>query len=143
MGCGVQNADTLRPAWAHERGSRLLLHPQMPPLTVVDLEPGRHLVAHGPADARARAQGRPFSAASWLFLVEPLPGERSRFISRFRTTYSDDLATRLTLGPTLTEPIGFMMDRRMLRGVKARAESLRSAAAPPRQPRDGLRRPAG
>ena len=38
------------------------------------------------------------------------------------------LATRLAFGPTFVEPIGFAMDRRMLLGVKERAESKRDAA---------------
>jgi hypothetical protein len=32
------------------------------------------------------------------------------------------LADRLRYGPTLVEPVGFVMDRRMLLGVKERAE---------------------
>jgi hypothetical protein len=47
---------------------------------------------------------------------------RCRFVSRFRGACSDDLATRLAAGPGLLEPIGFAMDRRMLLGVKERAE---------------------
>jgi hypothetical protein len=59
---------------------------------------------------------------TWLFLLEPLDAERCRFISRYRCATSDDLATRLQYGPTLVEPIGFAMDRRMLLGIKQRAE---------------------
>ena len=62
---------------------------------------------------------------SWLFFVEPLDeGRRCRVISRFRVATSDDLATRLSFGPLLVEPIGTVMDRRMLQGIKRRAEQL-------------------
>ena len=37
----------------------------------------------------------------------------------------DDLATRLIFGPAIVEPIGFAMDRRMLAGIKERAERSR------------------
>ncbi len=39
---------------------------------------------------------------------------------RFRAACSTDLATRLTMGPTLLEPVGFAMDRRMLLGIRDR-----------------------
>jgi hypothetical protein len=55
-------------------------------------------------------------------LVEPLDDRRCRLISRYRAASSGDLATRLALGPALLEPVGFAMDRRMLLGVKERAE---------------------
>jgi hypothetical protein len=59
---------------------------------------------------------------SWLFFVEPLGAGRCRFISRYRCATSSDLRSRIALGPTLVEPIGFAMDRRMLLGLKERAE---------------------
>jgi hypothetical protein len=57
-----------------------------------------------------------------LFFIEPLADGRCRVISRFRSTCSEDLATRLSFGPTFVEPVGFAMDRRMLLGIKQRAE---------------------
>ena len=61
-------------------------------------------------------------SSSWLFSLEPLEDGRCRFISRYRVAFSDDLATWLSFGPLLSEPIGFAMDRRMLLGVKALVE---------------------
>lgn len=127
-GCGVTNAERVHPEWELTLGDPLVLHPKMPPLRIAAIERGRFLVAHGAPDEAARAAGRPWTAASWLFLVEPLEGGRTRLISRFRTAYSDDLATRLAAGPTLTEAVGFVMDRQMLRGVKERVERRRQAA---------------
>jgi hypothetical protein len=59
---------------------------------------------------------------TWLFFIEPIGEERCRIISRFRAACSDDLATRLSYGPTVMEPVSFAMDRRMLMGIKARSE---------------------
>jgi hypothetical protein len=59
---------------------------------------------------------------SWLLEIEPLGRERCRVISRQRIACSRDLGTRWSMGPTLLEPIGFAMDRRMLLGIKERAE---------------------
>jgi len=70
----------------------------------------------GAANARAELELRVDAT------VEPLGPARCRFISRFRSTCSDDLATRLSFGATFVEPVGFAMDRRMLLGVKERSE---------------------
>ncbi len=121
-GCGLRNAEAIHPEWELREGDALVLHPKMPPLRVVDVRPGRGLVASAPADEAAREEGRPWAAVTWAFLLEPLGAHRCRFVSRYRCATSDDLATRLSLGPTIVEPIGFAMDRRMLLGVKQRAE---------------------
>lgn len=129
VGCEVRNAETIHPEWQVEVGQRLVLHPDpnAPGLLVNAVEPGRYFVAHAPADAGAQASDEPWAAASWLFFIEPLDEKRCRLISRYRVACSNDLATRLTFGPALVEPVGFAMDRRMLLGVKERAEHARAA----------------
>jgi hypothetical protein len=125
-GCDLRNAEAIHPHWALATGDDLRLHPKAPPLHVVSVTPGRSLVAFGAPDEAARAAGKPWAAASWALLVEPLGPERCRVVSRFRSACSDDLATRLTQGPTFLEPIGFAMDRRMLLGIRERAVGARS-----------------
>jgi hypothetical protein len=98
-------------------------------LRVIAVEPGCYFLAHAPADASARGRGERWIAASWLLSVEPLSNQRCRLISRYRMDCSDDLVTRIGFGPTLVEPVGFAMDRRMLLGIKERAE--RAAHARP------------
>lgn len=122
VGCDLRNADSIHAEWEHHLGSALILHSRMPPLPVVAIERGRLLLVHAAADAAAQAAGRPWVSVSWLFLVEPLDEGRCRLVSRFRSAHSGDLATRLAAGVWLTESIGFPMDRRMLLGIKARAE---------------------
>jgi hypothetical protein len=141
-GCHLQNAESIHREWEVRQGDALVLHPGMPALPVVSIDRGRSFVAHAPADENARAAGKPWIEATWLFFVEPLEPNRCRFISRYRVRTSDDLATRLSFGATLIEPVGFAMDRRMLLGVKARAEraarldrSPRRVAAAPRATR--------
>jgi hypothetical protein len=121
-GCLVRNAERLHPEWEVKAGDALRLHPRMPALAVVELAPGRHFVASGAADESARAAGKPWVAGSWLFHLEPLGERRCRLVSRFRSACSEDLATRLANSPLVIEPVGFAMDRRMLLGIKARAE---------------------
>jgi hypothetical protein len=119
-GCDVHNAEAVHAEWAHEAGDALVLHPRMPPLRVVLVVPGRSLVAFAAPDETARVDGRPWASATWAFLVEPLGARRCRIVSRFRSAYSDDFATRLMQGPALLEPVGFAMDRRMLLGIRDR-----------------------
>lgn len=127
-GCNLRNAESIHSEWQHHVGDTLVLHPKMPPIPIVAVEPERHLVAYAPPDAAAEAAGRPWAAASWAFILEPLVGQRCRLVSRFRSSCSDDLVSRLTQGPTLLEPIGFAMDRRMLLGIKERVAACRSRA---------------
>jgi hypothetical protein len=122
VGCGLRNADAIHQAWELELGDHLALHPKLPPLQIALLERVHHFVAHAPCDAKARAAGKPWATASWLFQIEALPGSHCRLITRYRAACSSDLATRLAMGKTLLEPIGFAMDRRMLLGIKERAE---------------------
>jgi hypothetical protein len=127
VGCDVQNADRVHPEWRVRTGDRLLLHPKMPPLRVVEVEDGRWAVALAggdPADPE-------HIAATWLFYVAPLSPTRCRFISRFRVGYvARSKRGRRMLGPYLTEAIGFVMDRRMLLGVKERAERITHGSGP-------------
>jgi hypothetical protein len=123
-GCEVRNAERIHPEWEHHTGDGLQLHPNMPPPQIVALERGRYLLAHAAPDPQATEAGRPWGSATWLLLIEPLGDQRCRVISRFRAACSDDLATRLSFGPTFLEPIGFAMDRRMLMGIKARSERV-------------------
>lgn len=122
VGCALSNAETVHPEWEITLGAELRLHPRMPGLRVVALERERYFVAHGPADPAARLAHAPWAEVSWAFVLESLEGGRCRLTSRYRAACSDDLATRLSLGPALLEPVSFAMDRRMLLGIKERVE---------------------
>lgn len=127
-GCHLRNAETLHPEWQVRQGDGLVLHPDVPPLKVVELHTERHFVAF--AAPEQPPDGEPWVKASWLFLLEPLGPSRCRFVSRYRVATSADLRTRATFGPALVEPIGFAMDRKMLLGVKQRAEQQRREPPP-------------
>lgn len=147
IGCQVRNAAEIHPEWAAREGGELRLHPKAPPFRIVSVQPGRALVTYmapvpslsdawqgepphpgGPARARGR-----WMRASWLFLVEPAGPARCGVISRYRCDTSADLSSRLQFGPAIVEPVSFAMDRRMLIGIKQRAEQAKDkplASAP-------------
>jgi hypothetical protein len=118
-GLDIQNADHVVDAWQHPKvGDLLRLHAGAAGIPIVALEPGRLLLAQ----IDASTETGPKTKVSWLFFVEPISGGRSRLISRFRMTAGDTLVARLIYGPIVTEPVGFAMDRKMLSGIRERAE---------------------
>lgn len=124
VGCAIHNADEIHPEWqTRGPGDGLRLHPDMPALPVVEVEEGQYIVVGGamdPASGDAPAAGDEGTRVSWLFLVERVDALRCRFISRFRIAPGSDAPAALR--PWLVEPMGFVMDRRMLLGVRERAE---------------------
>ena len=123
VGCGIHNADEIHPEWQELRpGDVLKLHPQMP-MRVVEVEAGRYFVAASsvePPNGQATDADVQPVKVSWLFLVEAVDALRCRFISRFRLDVPAGAPTGF--GPWLMEPVGFVMDRRMLLGVRERAQ---------------------
>lgn len=128
-GCELHNAERIHPEWELAVGDPVRLHPKMPALRVRWAERDRGIVIADrkdlatdeevPDDVRLPAR---HVAVSWAFLIDPLSAGRCRFVSRFRASYPDDLALRTSLGPTFTEPVGFVMDRKMLETVKELVE---------------------
>jgi hypothetical protein len=125
VGCELENASEIRSEWEHQLGDELILHPELPGLKVVELERSRYFVALGDpaADPSTTAPNETEAVRfSWLFMLEPVSADRTRVISRVRSDYPEGLSSAVKYGPYFTESIGFVMDRRMLLGIKARAE---------------------
>ena len=73
---------------------------------------------------------------SWAWRLVPLAGARTRLITRMRTVYE----WRRPLVPItvlLMECADYPMMRRMLRGIRERAEAVRSTRSPDREHRSG------
>jgi len=128
-GCEIQNAASVHPEWQTTKvGDVLRIHPDAPPLVITVCEKDRALVAAAGVDPATgtitkEALRKPGTVAvSWSFLLEPAPDGTTVLKSRYRCACSDDLATRLQYGPAIVEPVGFAMDRKMLRGIKQRSE---------------------
>ncbi|HVY31954.1 MAG TPA: hypothetical protein VHB79_35710 [Polyangiaceae bacterium] len=122
-GCQIRNASSIEAAWQTLKvGDALKLHPKVPPLTVAAIQAGKWFVVTSETDAELAPGAEAEAHVSWLFLLEPLGPHRCRLISRFRVDHVRGWRARLSYGPWLTESIGFVMDRAMLRGIKRRAE---------------------
>ncbi len=107
-GCRMRNADRIHPDWQHrDLGETVYLHPSGG-LPVTLFEPGRALGLRG-----------------WgVLALEPLGDARTRLIVRGSGTRG----LRLLYGIALIEIPHFVMERKMLLGIKRRAEAASAEA---------------
>lgn len=128
VGCRIENADAIVPGLqAIAEGDPLHIHPEMPALRVAIVEPGRALVLHSRAEASsghasAKGSGQDPPNLSWAFVIRGAEGGPSRLFSRYRVNYGPGWARALGYGPWLMEPISYVMDLKMLAGIRGRAE---------------------
>lgn len=127
---GLPSADRILPEHQHLAvGDEILLTPKGPlAMPVVALEPEKSLVLGGTLDTRTGegvAPGEPLPEAYYTginaFVLQRV-GETTRLIFRQRLDWSPALTNTLIYRVFL-EPISFVMGRRMLKGIKQRAEA--------------------
>jgi hypothetical protein len=117
FGCHIHSADRVVPGWQDvSAGDTVKLAPEVG-LDVSVVEPGRALVLRG--GVTMGTAGPPYDF-TWAFVVEDLAGGTSRLLIRERYGYERWWA------PLIVEPVevvSFVMHRKMLRGIRARAEA--------------------
>jgi hypothetical protein len=69
----------------------------------------------------------PDFAASWAFVVEPLPGDRTRLIERVRVWFGAGTALSAVTGPAFGFGV-FLMTRRQMLGIRDRVERVARAS---------------
>lgn len=121
VGCDIHNADRIVPSWQSLAvGDRVALGPAgYPAFTVAEVERPDRLVLLAGGGA-----GEPRN--SWSFVVRARGATGARLIVRSRYHYPGTLGQRF-LWRALTEPMHFVMERRMLSGIKERAERAPTA----------------
>ena len=95
---------------------------------VKQLEPNRVMVLYGDSrqDQKAIIPGlKPgeYIAVAWIFHVEPVNATTTRLIERFHLDYNNSPQNTVFYRAFL-EPGAFIMERKMLLGIKQRAEHL-------------------
>lgn len=112
----MRNADQIVPQWQELKiGDEVWLHPKAPPLKVLASEPGRAIVLEN----------------SWAFFLRPIDEHTTRLIIRGRGEFNPDLKNAVLnfiLWRGVFEPAHFIMERKMMLGIKQRAEALTTAA---------------
>jgi len=120
-GSEIENTSRILKEHQHIRaGDPIKLHVEAPPMTVAIVEEPTTLVLHGNP---AEADGSAVLSTSWAFLLLEQPDGTTRLLSRTRYHHSDDIRSKLMGGPLLIEPISFVMERKMLKVIKALVES--------------------
>lgn len=131
VGCDIHNADRIIPEFQHlEVGDGIRLYPKVS-FPIAAIEPCRALVLH----VRANTQtGNTFKLTdtlpekylniSWVFFLDELDGGTTRLICGWRGDYNPSLVNAL-IYRVLTEPISFVMGRKMLLGITRRAEAVK------------------
>lgn len=126
-GLGMHSADRILPEYQQlDVGDVLPLGPDVG-IPVRRVEAGSVLGLGGTMDPRT-GRIRPSGGAAagprvelgWTFVLQPVTERSTRLLSRTRYDYSP-LPVGLILRPVL-EPLQFIMERRMLLGIKSRAE---------------------
>jgi hypothetical protein len=120
-GCRITNAMRIEPQWQDPRpGDNVRLGPKGYPLfRITAVQQERALVMQA-CDPVKEEPG----SASWVFVIEPLAGSTCRLWTRSRNRFEGNFAN-LMMWRVIIEPIHFVMERRMLIGIKQRAESTR------------------
>ena len=129
-GLGIYNSDTILEEFQNPKvGDIIPFGPDNGyPLAIV--ERGRAMVIENCDDLDKKtsydpekARPKNFLHLSWLWYIESMDGELTRFISRNRVNYNPTLKNRFIF-KLLAEPVVFAMDRKMCLGIKKRAERL-------------------
>ncbi len=130
FGCDIHNLDRVAPEL---QGIKVGDHIRLVPEDFkVDLVfevaialPNQALVlkGHGAAE-EAIAQG--FAYPSWAFVIEGIQPGSTRLIARWRSNFAPTPSGYLWWKYAI-EPVHFAMERKMLKGIKQRAEALSAA----------------
>jgi hypothetical protein len=130
VGLGIYNADQILPEYQHPKIGDLIHFGPNDAYPLVICEDGKAMAIENWYDVdnnsvynQALESPMNYLHLSWLWMVEPIDENRSRFVSRNRVDYSPSFKNRLLLG-LLAEPVVFAMDRKMCYGIKRRAENL-------------------
>ena len=121
-GCDIASADRVHPEWQEVAvDDDFRLHPQLA-LRVASVEPGHALVVDG--RGRPGEPGPPYEF-TWAFVVRKHPGLTTRLLVRERYGYTQ-AASRFVCEPLAAGSA--LMTRKMLLGIKERAEAAALAA---------------
>jgi hypothetical protein len=124
VGCDIHNANRIVPEWQSLRtGDVLWLHPKAPPLPVLAVEEGRAIVIGGLGEEMQDDSSGNNRAGTWAFVLRDLAPGTTRLIVRIRWERKPGVLDWIyNIG--VLEPAHFVMERRMMIGIKRRAEAM-------------------
>ena len=90
-------------------------------VVVAVLEPRRAMVLVSPSDAERISRGGHAQSGTWTFILEPINNHATRLILRSRGAQDESFVAML-FGRLVFDPVHFLMERKMMLGIKQRAE---------------------
>ncbi|MCU1378181.1 MAG: hypothetical protein JWN29_1164 [Acidimicrobiales bacterium] len=121
IGCDIHSADQIVGEWQHVTvGDSFRLHPDIA-LHVVVVEPDHALVIQGGVPMGDAAPPYDFT---WAFVLNVLTDDTTRLVIRERYNFTRWWASLVV---DFVTPVSFVMTRKMLHGIRARAERRRIA----------------
>jgi hypothetical protein len=123
-GCDMHNADRVVPEWQSLRvGDVVWLHPKAPPLPVIILEPYQAIVLGSAVEADKTGADAIFGSGTWGFYLKEVSENTTRLLVRSRGTGGSG-PLGWFVNYAMFEPAHFIMERKMMLGIKERAEAL-------------------
>lgn len=132
-GCKIRNADTIIPEFQDMAvGDKVMMHPTMAPLIVIAIDPGksfttrlRYNVENYETIDPSEPLPPKYHDGTWLFYLEEIPEGGTRLITRVTHIWNQSKMNTFLFG--LMGIIEVVMDRKMLKGIRKRAEAAAKA----------------
>lgn len=119
--CHIINAAHILPEYQTlNLGDKIHIAPTAPPFHVHQVADAKTLVLFSHVPGAEIPPSEPISL--WSFHLMPVGDNAVRLIERGRYAYPSTPMMKLMMGPLFLEPVSFEMARKMLLGIKARAE---------------------
>jgi hypothetical protein len=115
----IHNADDINPEWQNPQAGDVIRFWRGTGIPVLQIKSPRLMVLGG-SFAPEQTMG-----GSWTFVLESLDSQTTRLIVRTRVAEFSPLWLSIFLYRLVLEPAHFLMERRMLLGIKVRAEKTR------------------
>jgi hypothetical protein len=132
-GCDIHNTDRILPQFQNVKvGDLVQLGPKgYPAFTVLGVHPQEALVlAAADVIPEPHDQQLPdplpaeYTLSNWVFYLNPITPHSTRLLVRGWLDYEPNSWKNWLIWRLLTEPIAFVMERKMMRGIKRRAEVM-------------------
>jgi hypothetical protein len=123
-GCKIHSLEQINPELQNPQvGDLIRLGPQgYPCFAIASIDPGQALILisadpqTGQAVQHTPQAEKGYSIATWQFVLAPQDETTTRLLVRQRLSYSPDIKWVWRL----TEPVGFVMERKMMLGIRER-----------------------
>lgn len=132
VGLKMKNAGAINPEWQHTNvGDIIPAEPGGKGFKVLVVEP-EHALVIGSVETNDEGvfEGfkQMFPAFTWAFVLDEIDSEHTRLISRLRGQVQPLQTPAARLAGYFFEPVEFLMTRKMLLGIKQRAEQANAVA---------------